>query len=350
MDSNSDGLLESDCQLSGVPYGKGFILRLPRVAGTFQGWFVSTKYHWKWSYSNVFWSIPDTILFLSYWYKTDELPRRLSWFWISYQSTFVIGAFLAYGFLHLRGYGGQPGWRYLFAFEGLLTGLIGVFAAIYMRPSPTQTAGRFRGKDGWFSEGEEKIMVNRVIRDDPSKGDMHNRQAVTFKLFIESLWDYDMWPIYALGLTWLIPPHPMTAYITLQLKTMGFTTFETNLLSIPAYALFVIQLVFWTWLSERINQRFLLGIIAELWNLAAIIALEVLPADVNPWSRYLITVLLVGSPYLHAIMVAMTSRNSGSVRTRTVATAMYNMLVQASSIISVNVSRLKAIFGIEFWH
>lgn len=190
-------------------------------------------------------------------------------------------------------------------------------------------------------------MVNRVIRDDPSKGDMHNRQAVTPKLFIESLCDYDMWPIYALGLTWLIPPHPMTTYITLQLKSMGFTTFETNLLSIPAYVLFVVQLVFYTWLSERINQRFLLGIVAELWNLSAIIALEVLPADVNPWSRYVITIMLVGSPYLHAVMVAMTSRNSGSVRTRTVATAMYNMLVQASSIIGTNVSDPRAICGIK---
>ena len=249
----------------------------------------------------------------------------------------MIGGFLAYGFLHLRGHAGQPGWRYLFAFEGLLTGLIGVFAALYMPPSPTQTAGKFRGKDGWFSEREEKIMVNRVIRDDPSKGDMHNRQAITPKLLFESLSDYDIWPIYMLGLTWLMPPHPMTSYITLQLKSIGFDTFQTNLLSIPAYALFVVQLLFWTWLSERINKRFLLGIFAELWNLAALIALEVLPADVNPWSRYVITVLLVGSPYLHAIMVAMTSRNAGSVRTRTVASAMYNMLVQASSIISTNV-------------
>lgn len=55
------------------------------------------------------------------------------------------------------------------------TGLIGIASWFYLPPSPTQTASKLRGKDGWFTEHEEKIMVNRVLRDDPSKGDMHNR-------------------------------------------------------------------------------------------------------------------------------------------------------------------------------
>lgn len=48
--------------------------------------------------------------------------------------------------------------------------------------------------------------------------------------------------------------------------------------------------------------------------------------------------LLIGAPYVHAAIVALTSRNSGSVRTRTVATAVYNMPVQVSTIIGNNVS------------
>lgn len=181
-------------------------------------------------------------------------------------------------------------------------------------------------------------MVNRVIRDDPSKGTMHNRQAVTPKLLWEALCDYDMWLIYLIGLTWLIPPSPASNYITLQLTSLGFSTFQTNLLTIPAYVIFIINLAFWTWVSERINQRLLLGAMAEVWNLVLLIALEVLPADASPWSRWAILILLIGSPYMHAAIVAMTSRNAGSVRTRTVASALYNMCVQASNIIANNVS------------
>lgn len=266
------------------------------------------------------------------------MPVRLSYFWVSYQGTSIVGAFLAYGFLRLRGLNGRPGWAYLFAFEGLLTGLIGVFAAFYMPASPTQTAGFFRGKNGWFTAHEEKIMVNRIIRDDPSKGDMHNRQGMTLRLIYQSFADYDLWPIYLLGLTWLIPPHPASSYLTLQLKSLGFDTFETNLLTIPSYVLFILQLLFWTRVSERVNQRFLIGAVAEVWYLIMLIALTVLPDDANPWSRWVLTTLLIGSPYLHAVVVAITSRNAGSVRTRTVASAFYNMCVQASSIISSNVS------------
>lgn len=229
--------------------------------------------------------IPDNILYLSYFYTGWELPARLSWFWVSYQSTQIISAFFAYGILHLDGHNGLEGWRWLFALEGMLTGLIGIISYFYLPPSPTQTKSRFRGKDGWFTEREEKIIVNRILRDDPSKGDMHNRQALSFRMLWDCLQDYHMWPIYLIGLTWLIPSQPMTAYLTLQLKAIGFDTFQTNLLTIPAYVLFILQLLFWTWVSEKINQRFLVGLVSQIWVLPLVLALELIPANASAWAK-----------------------------------------------------------------
>lgn len=312
--------------------------------------------------------IPDTILYLSYFYKNSELPKRLSWFWTSYQSTQVIGAFLAYGILHLRGNSGlKQGWRYLFVIEGSITATIGILTWLYLPPSPTQTArhgakGLLRPKKGWFTEREEVIMVTRILRDDPGKATMHNRQGLSFKLFWEALTDYDMWPLYLIGLSWTIPNTPPQAYITLTCKALGFNTFQTNLLTIPAYVLFIIQLLFWTWVSEKLNQRLLLGVIGQFWNLPLLVALVTLPPVFHGsnWAKWVISTLLVGYIYVHAILVALTSRNSGSVRTRTVGSSLYNMAVQMSNIISSQIYRNKdkpyyytgnkALLGVLAWN
>lgn len=103
----------------------------------------------------------------------------------------------------------------------------------FMPASAVQTKTWFR-PNGWFTDREVAIVVNRVLRDDPSKGDMHNRQAITPRRLWEAVKDYDLWPIYILGLVAYIPQTPPSKYITLVLKSAGFDTFTTNLLTIPS--------------------------------------------------------------------------------------------------------------------
>lgn len=87
-------------------------------------------------------------------------------------------------------------------------------------------------------------MVNRVLRDDPSKGDMHNRMGITPKRLWYAITDYDLWPvsalrqhevlktrnwltsdqIYLLGLIIYIPVNPPSTYLTLTLRNLGFST------------------------------------------------------------------------------------------------------------------------------
>lgn len=125
-----------------------------------------------------------------------------------------------------------------------------------MPASAVQTKTWFR-PNGWFNDREVAIVVNRVLRDDPSKGesssmlfkstllvgplltseilgDMHNRQALTPRRLWQTLKDYDLWPLYILGLIIFIPQSPPSKYLTLIVKSLGFSTFNTNLLTIPS--------------------------------------------------------------------------------------------------------------------
>ena len=131
---------------------------------------------------------------------------------------------------------------------------------------------------------------------------MHNRQGLTLKLLWRALMDYDLWPIYIIGFTLLIPTKPVTAYLTLSLREMGFDVFTTNLLTIPAFAIFIVQLIFWSWVSEKINNRFLVVLFYSLWVLPLFITLAVLPDDAERWGRYAMMTLIIGYPYVHSIL------------------------------------------------
>jgi len=165
-----------------------------------------------------------------------------------------------------------------------------------------------------------------------------------------------------LGLSIFVPTIPMTSvsreiqklimifdhiltipqqYLTLVLKSVGFNTFETNLLTIPAYVIFIIGLLLLTWVSEKINERFLVASISQIWCFPLLIALEFLPKTRSPWTTWTLATLLVAQPYCHAILVAITSRNAGSVRTRAVASALYNISVQTSNIYGGNVREVQ---------
>ena len=169
-------------------------------------------------------------------------------------------------------------------------------------------AGLLRGKSSHLSfvrfcivsdriHREETIIVNRVIRDDPSKGTMHNREPITPKLLWKSLKDYDLWPIYIIGLTFQTPVVPPKQYLTLTLRGLGFNTFVTNLLVIPSEVLSIIFLLLLTYVSEITSQLTLISVIGQIWILPFLVYLYV--ADIstaNKWGVWAVMTVLLAYP------------------------------------------------------
>lgn len=144
-----------------------------------------------------------------------------------------------------------------------------------MAPSITQTKSWLRPR-GWFTEHEEKILVNRLLRDDPTKSTLHNRQGLSFKMLWIALCDYDVCrcpltlyvcplrrnpclprdhgslsgPLYIANLVDRIPSVTPELYATIILRSLGFTTTETNLLTIPTH---VVQAITVSVLFDKIR-------------------------------------------------------------------------------------------------
>lgn len=188
---------------------------------------------------------------------------------------------------------------------------------------------------------------------------MHNREPITPKLLLKSLADYDLWPLYIIGLTFQNPMTTPTNYLTLSLKGIGFNTFQTNLLTIPYSVLHIILMLILTYASEITNQLTLTAVIGQIWALPFLVYLYAVDINsVNKWLAWTIMTLLLSYPNgqstifpasqliflltnssAHPIQVGWNSRNSNTVRSRTVSAAAYNMCVQAGGIIASNIYR-----------
>lgn len=169
---------------------------------------------------------------------------------------------------------------------------------------------------------------------------MHNREGISPKMLWQSLCDYDLWPLYLIGLTFAIPIQPSELYFTLTLRNLAFGTYASNLLVIPAAVTATMNMFICTWFFEKVNQRWAYGAWSQIWTIPCLVALKLMPWGAwYRWAWWTVITILIGYPYPHAMQVAWCSRISNSVRTRTISAAVYNMLVQAHGIISANVYR-----------
>lgn len=60
------------------------------------------------------------LTFIDFYTKT-ELPIRLAFFWMSMNACNILGSFMAFGILHMRGVHGKAGWRWLFLVECVIS-------------------------------------------------------------------------------------------------------------------------------------------------------------------------------------------------------------------------------------
>lgn len=141
------------------------------------------------------------------------------------------------------------------------------------------------------------IIVNRVLREDPNKSSMHNRQPITPKLLWKSMCDFDLWPLYLIGLTFQIPETTPSNYLTLTLKGLGFGTFDTNLLTIPSTVLHVIFMLILTYIAEIWGELTLTSMIGQIWVLPFVVYIYCVDiTKINKWTAWGVMTLLISYP------------------------------------------------------
>lgn len=180
----------------------------------------------------------------------------------------------------------------------------------------------------------DRLSLQRLLRDDPSKGLTHINEAATFRDILNAWSDKSMWGLYFIGLVAYIPQNPVQAYLSLTLRRIGFSTFDSNMLSIPSAVLQIILMLALSKSSEYFGERTFHSLFGEFWSLPLLAALIALPASGHNWARFAITTLISGYPYFHPIVSAWISENTFDVKKRAITAATYNVVVQIGAVIS----------------
>jgi hypothetical protein len=126
---------------------------------------------------------------------------------------------------------------------------------------------------------------------------MHNRQPITPKLLWKSMSDYDLWPLYIIGVLFQIPETTPTQYLTLTLKGLGFGTFNTNLLVIPSTVLHMITMMALTYVAEIWGELTLTSAFGQIWALPFLVYIYLVDiTKINKWTSFGIMSLLLSYP------------------------------------------------------
>ncbi|KAH3904717.1 hypothetical protein HBI56_215410 [Parastagonospora nodorum] len=213
---------------------------------------------------------PGVVYYLSMWYKRDERQYRISLFFSAASLAGAFGGILAWGIAHMRNVGGYAGWRWIFILEGLLTIVIAIAAYWFISNYPDTVS--------WLSKDERAFIQARLRADSDNTNDEQFRWADV----LLACKDIKIW-LYGLAFhTMSLPLYTLSLFLPTIIKDMGYTNAQSQLLTIPPYAVATLFTIFWAILSERYKQR---GLFIVTTSAVAIIGYIILLANTDPKAR-----------------------------------------------------------------
>ncbi|BGP41928.1 hypothetical protein JCM10449v2_005925 [Rhodotorula kratochvilovae] len=250
---------------------------------------------------------PGIVFVLSMFYKRKERTLRVSLFFGGAALAGAFGGILGWALGHING-GGLPSWGWLLAVEGMFTVLVGISAYWWVPNYPRQVT--------FLNDRERAILIARLQSD----GDSGDDEPFTW----QGVWDAFKDPfVHAYG--WLFHCFAMTLYsLSLFLPTiiaqLGYSSWRSQLLTVPVYACSFAAILFFVWFSHKINQR---GAAIAIAGGIAILGYIVLLTTHTAGARYTGTFFAVLGIYAaNALLLAWPSENVSPQTKRAVASGM----------------------------
>ncbi|MEX6664299.1 MFS transporter [Pseudomonas sp. W2-17] len=221
---------------------------------------------------------PGIIYYLSQWYPKTDRARAMSFFYIGAALASVIGLPLSGAFLHLDGYFGVSGWRWLFLLEGLPAVILGIIVLRYLPDSPQTTQWLHADQKDWLSRTIAAEQANSPISHHAAwQTAFRSRQVWLLSLF---------WLLQAFGTIGI------TLFLPLIVKSVsGQESFTVSVMSALPFLFACVFMYFNGTHSDRKGER---GWHLALPLMAAGVLLALAVWTSNPWLAYGLLVVAVG--------------------------------------------------------
>ncbi|TQV98684.1 MFS transporter [Cordyceps javanica] len=174
--------------------------------------------------------IPGGLWTLSTWYTRTETAKRVMVFYFGNQVGQASAKLLAFGILHMRGVGGQPGWFWLFALMGAFTVLSGLVFGFCLPDSFRNPRSTFLPRYSWFSPREIHILQSRFL-------------------------DWRIWTHFLITLCNNGPQRAFDTYAPSIVTSFGFAGLSSNALAAVGLFLQVPLSFAFSWFSDKFNRR-----------------------------------------------------------------------------------------------
>ncbi|KAJ2928711.1 hypothetical protein H1R20_g8390, partial [Candolleomyces eurysporus] len=167
---------------------------------------------------------PALTFIITTWYKRGEVQKRLALL-SKFENT------------------GLNGWQWIFLLEGLLTIVLGVLTWLFVPDFP--------GRNTFLTAEQTKMILDRVEAD---RGDSVPDPISAKKVFTH-LCDPMLWSFALMFMSAAMPAYAIGFFITILLRSMGFTIMEALLLTAPPYVAAAISGFFFAWISDKTGKR-----------------------------------------------------------------------------------------------
>ncbi|KAF9894713.1 hypothetical protein FE257_006603 [Aspergillus nanangensis] len=262
---------------------------------------------------------PGALFMISQFYNRKEATSRMA---ILYTGNMLASAFsglIAAGvFAGLDQKHNLAGWQWLFLIQGVVTVAVAIIAFFFLPDAPRHTR--------WLTEDERLLAHSRIARDTTQR----EEGTSTWVGLREACTDYRTW-VFALMCNLHLSANGFKNFMPTVVKTLGFDSTITLVLTCPPYLLATFTSVAVSWSSGHFNERTWHVTISKA---AAIVGFAVACGTLNIGARYFAMILFVAATYgVNNINIAWTAATVGQTdEKKAVAIAITNTLGNLASV------------------